>query len=115
MPGGRRGFPTSDALGPGNQPGQGIRIENPADRLKAIVKILKERTDFIICLAFMSPEHHSVRNFVVRELPRCGRPISISRIAAALRLPRCRTEQVVDDLEANRFFLVRRNGPEVTR
>lgn len=74
----------------------------------AAPRLIKKR------LAFMSSEHHAVRNFVVRELPRFGRPISVSHIADALRLARQRVEHIVDDLERNRFFLVRRNGPDVT-
>ena len=62
----------------------------------------------------MSPEHHAVRNFVVTELPRVGRPLSIEDISDRLQLSRERTLQIVDDLEEHRFFLVRRNGPEVS-
>jgi hypothetical protein len=65
-------------------------------------------------LGFMSPDHHAVRNFVVRQLPVDGKPISLERIARALRLSRARTEEVVDDLEQHRFFLVRRGGSAVT-
>ena len=35
-------------------------------------------------LAFMTEEHHRVRNFVVRELPRTGEPIRPSQIAKQL-------------------------------
>lgn len=65
-------------------------------------------------LDFMSPDHHAVRNFAVRELPVYGKPLSIDHIARALRLPRERTARIVEDLERNRFFLVRRGGPGVT-
>lgn len=65
-------------------------------------------------LAFMSPEHHLVRNFVVRELPRIGRPISVGDISNALNLSRTRTSGIVADLERNLFFLVRGNGEEVS-
>jgi len=65
-------------------------------------------------LDFMSPEHHAVRNFVVRELPRFGKPVSIGRISQALRLPRERTNEIVEDLERNLFFLARRDGPEIS-
>jgi len=61
-------------------------------------------------LAFMSRDHHLVRNFVVRELPRMGRPISLDIIANALHLSRTDTTSIVEDLERNRFFLVRGNG-----
>ena len=61
-------------------------------------------------LAFMSNEHHLVRNFVVRELPRLGRPITLRAISHALRISRTRTSAIVEDLERNLFFLVRRGG-----
>ena len=65
-------------------------------------------------LEFMSPEHHLVRNFVVRELPRSGRPISLAEISHALHLTQTRTKSIVEDLEKNLFFLVRGNGTEVS-
>jgi len=65
-------------------------------------------------LDFMSPEHHAVRNFVVQELPRLGKPVSIDRISQALRLSRKRTTEIVEDLEKNLFFLARRDGPEIS-
>jgi hypothetical protein len=65
-------------------------------------------------LAFMSHAHHLVRNFVVRELPRLGRPISLAEISDALNLDRARTSSIVGDLEKNLFFLVRGNREEVS-
>jgi hypothetical protein len=65
-------------------------------------------------LEFMSPDHHLVRNFVVRELPRLGRPISVADISHALHLSQTRTTSIVQDLEKNLFFLVRSNGEEVS-
>ena len=61
-------------------------------------------------LAFMSNEHHMVRNFVVQELPRLGRSISVSAISHALGISRTRTSAIVEDLERNLFFLVRAGG-----
>jgi hypothetical protein len=65
-------------------------------------------------LAFMSNEHHRVRNFVVRELPRLGGPISGRAISDALQIPRARTSAIVEDLERNLFFLARPGGEEVS-
>lgn len=65
-------------------------------------------------LEFMNPDHHTVRNFVVRELPRLGRPIAVDEIADALQLSRTRTTTIVEDLERNLFFLVRANGVDVS-
>jgi hypothetical protein len=65
-------------------------------------------------LAFMSHEHHLVRSLVVREMPRLGRPISLTEISEALGLDRERTSSIVGDLEKNLFFLVRGNREEVS-
>lgn len=65
-------------------------------------------------LAFMSNEHHAVRNFVVQELPRLGRPVTVRAISHALRIPLPRTSAIVEDLERHLFFLVRRSGEEVS-
>jgi len=65
-------------------------------------------------LAFMSDEHHLVRNFVVRELPRLGRPVTLRTISHALRISLTRTSAIVEELERNLFFLVRRGGEEVS-
>ena len=65
-------------------------------------------------LEFMSPDHHLVRNFVVRELPRLGRPISLAEISHALHLTREHASDIVGELHQNLFFLVRGNGSEVS-
>ena len=65
-------------------------------------------------LEFMSQEHHQVRNFVVGELPRRGRPIALDEISNALGLTLERTKSIVDDLERNLFFLVRGDGAAVS-
>lgn len=58
-------------------------------------------------LAFMSPAHHLVRNFVVRQLPTAGGPISRAEIADSLNLPVKQVGEILDELEKNLFFLVR--------
>lgn len=63
-------------------------------------------------LEFMSDEHHQVRYFVVRELPRLGRPVTLREISRALQLSPERTAAIVEDLERNLFFLVRRGTQE---
>ena len=65
-------------------------------------------------LAFMSEDHHLVRNFVVRELPRLGRSISLDAISRALGISRPRISTIVEDLERNLFFLVRTDRGEVS-
>ena len=64
-------------------------------------------------LAFMSPQHHLVRNFVVRELPRYGRAIPATLISKKLRLSLDEVNKIVDELERNLFFLVRNEGRAV--
>jgi hypothetical protein len=65
-------------------------------------------------LGFMSEAHHRVRNFVVEELPRAGRPLSPERIAQALNLPLGRAIDILDDLEQHMTFLFRNDGRAVT-
>lgn len=65
-------------------------------------------------LAFMSPQHHLVRNFVVRELPRYGRAIPATLISKKLRLSLDEVDRIVAELERNLFFLVRNGSRAVT-
>jgi len=58
-------------------------------------------------LAFMSADHHRVRYFVVRELPRFSRPITPVDISRELELPLDRVALILEDLEQRLFFLVR--------
>ena len=57
--------------------------------------------------AFMTPDHHRVRDFVVTELPIAGRPLPPELIAARLNLPLDRTIAILDDLEKRLTFLFR--------
>jgi hypothetical protein len=58
-------------------------------------------------LAFMSHDHHVVRDFVVREMPGHDKPLSPSHIAKATGLGLPGVSAVLADLERNLFFLVR--------
>jgi len=62
----------------------------------------------------MTEEHHLVRNFVVKELPRAGEPIRSDHISRELMLSRARTEIILDELERHLFFLVRNQRGEVS-
>ena len=62
----------------------------------------------------MSQDHHRVRDFAVRELPRVGEPLSPASIAQALDLPLVRTIAILDELEKNMTFLYRGDGESVT-
>jgi len=65
-------------------------------------------------LGFMSEDHHRVRYFVVRELPRVGAPIQPQLISGELELPIDRVTAILDDLERNLFFLVRNDQGAVS-
>ncbi|MFN2224014.1 MAG: hypothetical protein ACK2UH_15775 [Candidatus Promineifilaceae bacterium] len=65
-------------------------------------------------LAFMTEEHHRVRYFVVRELPRAGTVLSPEFIAAALSLPEQQVRSILDDLERHLFFLWREEAGSVS-
>jgi hypothetical protein len=58
-------------------------------------------------LGFMSEEHHLVRDFAVRELPRVGEPLSPEFIAEELSLPVARVEGILDDLAKHMTFVCR--------
>lgn len=58
-------------------------------------------------LAFMSAEHHAVRNYVVRELPRLGKPMPPALLSHELGLSPDRVGAILDDLERHMTFLFR--------
>lgn len=65
-------------------------------------------------LGFMTKDHHLIRNFVVRELPRIGKPLSPELISEELKMSTSKTIEILDELEKNLFFLVRNEQGEVT-
>ena len=65
-------------------------------------------------LDFMTEEHHLVRDFVVRELPRVGKPLSSEFIGQTLNLPTARVNVIVDELEKHLMFLFRNERKAVT-
>jgi hypothetical protein len=58
-------------------------------------------------LAFMTPDHHRVRDFVVQELPRIAEPISPELIAQRLDMGQQQVVWILDELEKNLTFLFR--------
>ena len=58
-------------------------------------------------LAFMTPDHHRVRDFVVMELPRFAKPIPPEMIAQSLNLELPKVISILDELEKNMTFLYR--------
>jgi hypothetical protein len=55
----------------------------------------------------MTRQHHLVRYFVVRTLPRIGRPIPPELVARKLLLSLPRVNAILAELEERLFFLVR--------
>lgn len=64
-------------------------------------------------LQFMTPEHHRIRDTVVTELPREGSPLTPSWIAERTGLPADRVNEILAELEAHLFFLVRNDDGNV--
>jgi len=65
-------------------------------------------------LSFMTRQHHLVRYFVVRSLPRIGRPIPPDLIAEKLLLRLPRVNAILSELEEKLFFLVRDEHGQVS-
>ena len=65
-------------------------------------------------LAFMTREHHRVRDFVVREMPGQHRPLRPGRIAQATGLDLRTVQPILADLEQHLFFLSRDAGGNVS-
>ena len=65
-------------------------------------------------LAFMTADHHRVRDFVVRELPRMAEPIPPETIAQRLDMELGKVISILDELEKNMTFLYRNEEGSVT-
>ncbi len=65
-------------------------------------------------LAFMSSDHHRVRDFCVLELARGGVPLEPEAISASLDLDPDRVTTILDELERNMTFVYRSQGDAVT-
>ncbi len=84
--------------------GREIRRE-PDDALRKAMEAVPAR--MASRLGFMTPHHHMVRDFVVRELPRQRQPLSAADIAMVTGLDAPYVTQILGDLEKHLFFLVR--------
>src|SRR5437762_13415312 len=72
-------------------------IEVPAEKFRAHLAHAQQHPSER--LGFMTPGHHLVRNFAVRELPRNqGRPLKAEDIAQRLHLPLATVEMLLYDL-----------------
>ncbi len=65
-------------------------------------------------LGFMTKEHHQVRYFAVKELPRVGKPLEPEYIAQGVNLPLGRVNSILDELEKHLTFLVRNDAGAVS-
>ena len=64
---------------------------------------------------FMTDDHHRVRNFAVRELPRNqGKALSAAEISRRLDLSQDRVVTILEELQKNLFFLVLNELGEVS-
>lgn len=58
-------------------------------------------------LGFMTDDHHLIRDFVVRELPEYGSPLSPALISERTGLDMDRVLSILEELERHLTFLVR--------
>jgi hypothetical protein len=65
-------------------------------------------------LAFMSEDHHRVRNFAVAELPRAGAPLPPESIAEKLGLAVPLVKSILTELEEHLTFVFRNDQGAVT-
>jgi hypothetical protein len=65
-------------------------------------------------LAFMSKTHHLIRDYVVRNLPKVGKPLQLADIASDLDLEVDEVGAILDELERRLFFLVRNSRDAVS-
>ena len=94
-------------IGQGNEI-KGIPQDDWENSLSAVQQHIKSR------LGFMSEEHHLVRNFVVKELPNAGEPLSPEIISQELKLPVSRVVIILEELEKQLTFLFRNRQGAVT-
>jgi hypothetical protein len=69
-------------------------------------QIEKTRKRIGLEMGFMSDEHTLVHHYVVRELPRVGKPMTPEEISEGLRLDLSRVKSIVAELERHMTFLV---------
>ena len=76
--------------------------------------VQQTQQDIAEMLGFMTKAHHLIRYFVVKELPRTGKPIPPERISEELNMSQSKTIEILDDLENHLFFLVRNEQGEIS-
>jgi transcription initiation factor IIE alpha subunit len=63
---------------------------------------------------FMTSDHHRVRNFIVKTLPKFREPLSSDQIAKGLGIDIESVSTILDDLEKNKFFIFRNKENKVS-
>ena len=76
-------------------------------------QVEREKSRYEAAMGFMSQEHRLVHHFVVRELPRAGKPLSPEFITEKTGLPRERIAVILNDLEEHMTFLFRNKQGDV--
>ncbi len=66
-----------------------------------------------LALGGLDEEQRRVHHFVVRELPRLGRPMSPDYVAEKLQMAEARVVEILDELERRLIFLYRPEGRDV--
>lgn len=102
----KRGLMSGIFIGEGRE----IREISDDEFMKAIKHLPEEMAKR---LQFMSADHHAIRDFVVREMPRQSRAISPRQIAAATAIDSHRVRTILSELEAHLFFLARNSAGDV--
>ena len=77
-------------------------------------QIHKARLRITNNLSFMTAAHRRVHHFVVRELPRKGRPLSATFIAEELHMTEAQVIAILEELETHMTFLFRNETGAVT-
>ena len=93
--------------------GRGRDMEEvPRSEWEAELQPAAERTG--ARLAFMSEDHHRVRELAVIDLVRGGQALAPQYFAEQLGLAEERVVEILDELERNLFFLVRNSQGSVS-
>ncbi|MDH3258006.1 MAG: hypothetical protein OEM19_00885 [Deltaproteobacteria bacterium] len=64
-------------------------------------------------LAFMEEDHRRVHHFVVRELPRIGRPLPVEFVSENLDISVERVAAILDELDSRMLFLLKNSEGSV--
>ena len=69
--------------------------------------VARDRKSIMARIKFLSPDHHKVRDFVVRQLPEAGAALPAALISSQTGLAEAAVAEILDELERNLTFVVR--------